>query len=76
MPRKACPECETVLEPIKILDATSPGPRDKGIAQVELSYSAPDAKQSFFLHEIKREGTLKATMCPKCGRVLLYANPE
>jgi hypothetical protein len=76
MPRQNCPECETELQPIKIIDATSPGPSDKGIAHVELSYSSPDAKPSFFSHAIKREGTLKATMCPNCGRVLLYANPE
>jgi len=76
MPSRTCPECEAALQPIKILDATSPGPRDTGIAQVALSYSAPDAKQSFFMHEIKREGTVQANMCPDCGRILLYAKPE
>jgi hypothetical protein len=59
MPRQNCPECETELQPIKIIDATSPGPSDKGIAHVELSYSSPDAKPSFFSHAIKREGTFK-----------------
>jgi RNase P subunit RPR2 len=75
MSRTTCPDCNEELQPIKIIDATSPGPSDKGIAHVELSYSAPDAKPSFFSHAIPREGTIKANLCPKCGRVLLYAWP-
>jgi hypothetical protein len=76
MQNRTCPACKTELQPIKILDATSEGPKDTGASQVELSYSSPDAKQSFFLHEIKREGTVKAQMCTECGRILLYASPE
>ena len=75
MSRNTCPDCEVELQAIKIIDATSPGPSDKGIAHVELSYSAPDAKPSFFQHAIKREGTVEAKVCPKCGRILLYAGP-
>jgi len=76
MPRHACPDCNVELQLIKIIDATSPGPHHKGIAHVELSYSSPDAKPSFFLHEIKREGTVQAKLCPQCGRILLYAGPN
>ena len=75
MSRITCPDCNEELQDIKILDATSSGPRNTGIAQVELAYSTPEAKQSFFLHEIKREGTIQGKLCPKCGRILLYAGP-
>ena len=76
MTRLNCPDCETELQPIKIIDATMPGCHGEGVAHVELSYSSPDAKPSFFLHEIEREGKVRARMCPKCGRILLYAYPN
>lgn len=75
MLRTTCPDCEVELQPIKILDATSSGPCDTGIAQVELAYSTPESEKSFFLHEIKREGTIQGKLCPQCGRILLYAKP-
>ncbi len=73
MSRTACPDCNEELKAIKILDATAPSPCNTGIAQVKLAYSLPEAKQSFFLHEIKREGTIQGKLCPKCGHILLYA---
>ena len=76
MSRTTCPDCSEELQPIKIIDATAPGPIHTGIVHVELSYSAPDAKRSFFLHAIKREGTVQAKLCPQCGRILLYAGPS
>ena len=75
MSRTTCPDCNEELQDIKIIDATSPGPSNKGIAHVELSYAAPDAERSFFLHAIPRQGLVKAKLCPKCGRILLYACP-
>ena len=76
MSRQQCPDCNHELQPIKIIDATLPGIHQEGVQHVELSYSSPDAKPSFFTREIKREGRIKAKLCPVCGRVLLYAHPN
>jgi hypothetical protein len=76
MPKQKCPDCDGELQPINILDATLPGYHQEGSQQVELSYSSPDAKPSFFMYDIKREGKVKAKMCPNCGRILLYAHPN
>ena len=75
MSRTTYPDYNEELQPIKIIDAISPGPSGKGIAHVELSYPAPDTKQSFFLHAIKRKGTVQAKLCPQCNWILLYAAP-
>ena len=73
---KNCPDCETELQKIMIIDATMPGYNREGSEHVELSYSLLETKPSFFMHEIEREGKVKAKMCPKCGRILLYAYPH
>lgn len=70
-----CPECSTELRQVKILDATHNLPVATGGAHVELSYAALDSKPSFFMKAIPREGTIRAMLCPDCGRTLLYANP-
>ena len=70
-----CPDCDEQLHPIKIIDATYPGASREGIQHVELSYAAVGAKPSFFTGSLKKEGTIRAMLCPRCGRILLYADP-
>ncbi len=75
MSRTTCPDCNEELQPIKILDATMPGYVYEGRCHIELSYSASDTKPSFFSHTIEKQGTVHGKICPKCGRILLYAGP-
>ena len=72
--KKTCPECETELFAVKVIDATHSLPTTGG-AHVELAYAAVDAKPSFFMKAIPKDGTLRAMLCPECGRALLYADP-
>jgi len=58
-----------------VIDATHDLPRKTGGAHVDLSYASLDAKPSFFMKAIPREGTLRAMLCPDCGRTLFYAQP-
>jgi hypothetical protein len=74
-PQRNCPDCETALQPIKLIDATSLGMGSDGIAHVEMSYATPEAEPSFFLGKIQRQGTVKGFICPTCGRILLYGVP-
>ena len=73
--RTACPECETAMQPIKLIDATTSN-LSGGVGHVELAYSAPDAKPSFFLGRIPMLGTVKGMICPECGRIVLYGEPH
>lgn len=75
-PQGNCPECETALQPIKLIDATNLGMSSEGCGHVELSYAAPEAKRSFFLGVIQRQGTVKGSICPTCGRIFLYGVPK
>ena len=76
MSRTTCPDCNEELQPIKIIDATRRNPLDfTGLLHVELSYSSIDAKPGFF-YDMKKEGTVQGRLCPKCGRILLYAGPS
>ena len=70
--KKVCPDCQHDLQPIKMLDATSPGYKHEGVMHTELAYAAPDAAASFFLHAVPKAGVVKAWICPECGRILLY----
>lgn len=63
------------MRPIKVLDATHTATGSSPSAHFELAYAAPDAERSFFMRAIKQEGTLRAMLCPDCGRALLYAIP-
>ncbi len=74
--KRSCPECETEMRPVKLLDATHSRPVKTGGAHVEFSYAAPDSKPSFWMKAIPREGTIMAMLCPGCGRTLLYARPS
>ncbi len=70
-----CPECGASLQAVRVLDATHSLPAKTGGAHVDLSYASPDAKASLFTKAIPRQGTLRAMMCPDCGRTLFYALP-
>jgi hypothetical protein len=67
-----CPDCESSLQPIKLIDATQKMGDQEGRQHVELSYAASDAKPSFFSGKISRLGVVRARICPSCGRILLY----
>jgi hypothetical protein len=75
MARSTCPDCESPLRPIKLLDATETGWSDHGSQHVELSYAAPKSEGNFFTGTIPKAGTVKAKVCPDCGRILLFARP-
>ncbi len=75
-PRTACPDCNTGMHPIKLINATHPGFGSDGIRHVELAYSAPEAKASFFLGRIPMLGTVKGMICPECGRIVLHGEPR
>ena len=75
MSRTTCPDCNEELQAIKMIDATHCSPLDfSGHQHVELSYSSIHAKTGFF-YDMKKEGTVQGRLCPKCGRILLYAGP-
>jgi hypothetical protein len=71
-PRNTCPDCESELQPIKLLDATDTGMGGHGISHTELSYAAPDSAASFFTRTVPRLGTVQGKICPDCGRILLF----
>ncbi|MSR58764.1 MAG: hypothetical protein EXS05_14110 [Planctomycetaceae bacterium] len=75
-PRTTCPDCDTGLQPIKLIDATDSRFDKGGTQHVELGYSAPDAKASFFLKRIPNLGTVKGMICPECGRIVLHGEPR
>jgi hypothetical protein len=74
--RRTCPDCDAGLEPVKLIGAKDPGRDRKGVAHVELTYAAPDARASFFLRRIPRLGTVKGVICPACVRLVLYGEPR
>ncbi|MFK7989876.1 MAG: hypothetical protein AB8I08_27905 [Sandaracinaceae bacterium] len=73
---RTCPDCESPLRPVKVMDATHNLPAKTGGAHVELGYAALDSKPSFFMKAIPQEGVLRAWICGDCGRALLYAVPK
>jgi hypothetical protein len=74
-PRTNCPDCQTELQPIKLLDATDTGMGGHGISHTDLSYAAPDSAASLFTRTVPRLGTVQAKICPHCGRIILYGRP-
>jgi hypothetical protein len=70
---KNCPDCGRPLKAIKIMDNARYGVRP---AQGELTYMAPEAKQSFWTGHYPVEGRVAACMCDGCGRILLYGEPR
>jgi hypothetical protein len=59
------------MQPIKLIDATDRSSRG-AIGHVGLAYAAADAQASFFLGKIPALGTVKGSICPECGRIVLY----
>lgn len=74
----SCPECNTGMQPIKIIDATERNfvSGEGGSRHVELEYAAPDAKASFFTRTIPALGTVKGLICPECGLIVLRGEPK
>ena len=76
-PRQHCPDCLGQMQSIKLIDATrSPGLDHQGMQHIGLAYAAEDAQRSFFLGKIPQLGTVHGKICPKCGRILLYGQPN
>jgi hypothetical protein len=68
-PRATCPECYSLLQPIKLVDHSNEPDR-------ELEYAAGDAQRRWFLGQFPIAGKVRARMCPSCGRIVLPAEPR
>jgi hypothetical protein len=68
MSRTTCPDCDTPLQAIKLIER-SMGP-DR-----ELEYAAGDARPGWLLGQFPVAGKVGARMCPCCGRIVLHADP-
>jgi hypothetical protein len=42
----------------------------------QLEYAAGDAHVGFFLGRFTVAGTVRARMCPACGRIVLHGEPK
>ena len=73
-PRITCPDCETELHPIKLLDATNLGLGTEGIGHVETCYAAESAEASWYTKTVPKAGVVKAKICPACGRIVLHGS--
>ena len=69
-PARTCPSCGVALVPIRLIDASG----EYGAREGELRYTAGDAKRSWF-SGYAIEGVVGAQLCPRCGRIGLYAVP-
>jgi hypothetical protein len=68
-----CPDCDGIMQPIKLIDATyGTGWDRKGGRHIELGYAAPDATPSVFSGKIKQMGVVKGLICTECARMVLY----
>ncbi len=68
-PRTSCPDCETPLQNIKLIDHSIEPDR-------ELEYAAGDAHRGFFLRRFRVAGRVRAQLCPACGRIVLHGEPN
>ena len=64
-----CPDCETEMQLIKLIDNGAPG-----FLQTEIAYATPDAKRDNWTGRFPEKGRLVAKICPSCGRVLLFGS--
>jgi len=71
-----CHNCDGELRPIRLNDATSVMPNRVGVAHVEPTCSAIDAKPSWFRGTVHPEGTVKACICTSCGQILLFGEAK
>lgn len=69
-PTHNCPACGTALVPIRLIDTSG----EYGLRHSELSYSAGDARPGWF-SGFPMAGIVGAQLCPRCGRISLYAVP-
>lgn len=71
-----CPDCDTPLHPIKLVDATDRA-FGEGAYRVNLNYAAEDAEAPLggFLGGMAPQGNVYGRLCTRCGRILLYAVP-
>jgi len=64
-----CPDCETEMQLIKLIDNGAPC-----FGQTEIAYATPDAKRDNWTGRFPEKGRLVAKICPSCGRVLLFGS--
>ncbi len=69
-PARTCSGCGIKLVEIKLIDSSG----GSGNRHEELRYTAGDAEQGW-IFGFPIEGIIRAQLCPKCGRVALYALP-
>jgi hypothetical protein len=70
-----CPDCATKMFPIKLIDATGSGVSGEGISHVECCWASADADASFLTRTVAKSGVVRAVLCGKCGRIVLYTEP-
>lgn len=70
--RTECPDCQGVLDPIRLIDATDRA-MGGGVSHVEMTYAAQTAQQTALTGTLPSSGTVKAKLCEGCGRIFLYA---
>jgi uncharacterized OB-fold protein len=70
-----CPDCGQKMFPIKLIDATGSGVSGEGISHVDFCWAAEDADASFLTRTVAKSGTVRATLCGECGRIVLYTEP-
>jgi hypothetical protein len=63
---RKCPDCKTVMHGIRLIDKTHGGRHS------DLEYTLPDAQRSLWFGLFPVEGIVKAYMCDRCGRILLF----
>jgi endogenous inhibitor of DNA gyrase (YacG/DUF329 family) len=76
---RMCPDCQTPMQPIRLVDATSSEVfGTEGSDHVDLEYALPDTptKMGWKSHYVPAAGRVGAVMCPACGRIVLYAIPR
>ncbi len=68
--RTTCPDCDSKLTDIQIID--NDGPHGQAI----LEYTVGEAQPSMWTGRFPIAGKVNAMMCDQCGRVLLYASDK
>lgn len=69
--KRTCPDCESALQPIKLLDKWGAFGERKVFE--ELTYASGDAEpHGFFVDSYRPEGTVQAFICTSCRRIILY----
>ena len=71
---RTCPDCDSTMHPIKLLDATNLGMGTEGIGHVEQAYAAINAEASWVTKTVPKAGTVRANICPQCGRIVLHGS--